>query len=73
MSKSQHNLDSAERAENQNNEMSDDPRDGSRNSDTLGQASAPTAMEAKKPAQDVQNKATIEEFGREGAGIAAKE
>ena len=73
MSKSQHNMDSSERAENQNNEMSDDPRDGSRNSDTLGQASAPNAMERKKPAQDAQDQNTIEAFGEEGAGIAAKE
>jgi hypothetical protein len=73
MSKNQHNMDRSERSENQNNQMSDDPRDGSRNSDTIGQASAPNAMELKKPSQDAQNKATIEEFGREGAGIAAKE
>ena len=73
MSKSQHNLDSVERAENQNNQMSEDPRDGSRNSDTIGQASAPNAMEKKKPAQDAQDQSTIEAFGEEGAGIAAKE
>jgi len=73
MSENQHNAKSNDKTMNQNNQMSDDPRDGSRNSDTLGQASAATAMETKKPAQDAQNKATVEEFGREGAGVAAKE
>ena len=67
MSKSQHNLDSSERAENQNNEMSDDPRDGSRNSAVLGQASAPNAMETKKPPHDAQDQSTIEAFGEECA------
>ncbi|WP_431849097.1 hypothetical protein [Allosphingosinicella sp.] len=58
--------------ENQNNEMSDDPGDGSRNSDVLGQASAQTPVE-KAPAHDAQDQSTIEAFGEEGAGVAAKE
>ena len=72
MSKSQHNHDSMQSTENQNNEMSDDPRDGSRNSETLGQASAPTPAE-KQPPHDRQDQSTIEAFGEEGAGVAAKE
>ena len=72
MSKSQHNHDSMQSTENQNNEMSDDPRDGSRNSDVLGQASAPTPVE-KAPSNDAQDQSTIEAFGQEGAGVAAKE
>jgi hypothetical protein len=72
MSKSQHNLDSAQNTENQNNEMSDDPRDGSRNSDVIAGASAPNPME-KKPPNDAQDQSTIEAFGEEGAGVAAKE
>jgi hypothetical protein len=72
MSKSQHNLDSAQNTENQNNEMSDDPRDGSRNSDLIGQAHKPNPME-KTPPNDRQDQSTIEAFGQEGAGIASKE
>lgn len=72
MSKSQHNHDSTLNTQNQNNEMSEDPKDGSRNSDVLGQASAPTAAE-KKPPHDRQDQSAIEAFGQEGAGIAAKE
>lgn len=71
MSKSQHNHDSAQPTQNQKNEMSDDPGDGSRLSFTLG-ADGTTPLE-KAPEQDAQGKATIEEFGRAGAGIAAKE
>jgi hypothetical protein len=73
MSKNQHNTSSMDKTMNQNNQMSEDPKDGSRNSETLGQASAPTAMETKKPQQDEQDQSTIEAFGEEGAGIAAKE
>lgn len=72
MSKSQHNHDSMQNTQNQKNEMSDDPRDGNRNSDVLGQASAPTPVE-KAPPHDQQDQSTIEAFGEEGAGVAAKE
>ena len=73
MSKNQHNTSSMDKTMNQNNQMSEDPKDGSRNSEKLGQASAPTAMETKKPQHDEQDQSTIEAFGEEGAGIAAKE
>ena len=66
-----HNPDSNEQPLNQNNQMSDDPRDGSRNSDTLG-PDGKTPVE-KAPAHDRQDRQTIEAFGEEGAGIAAKE
>lgn len=72
MSKSQHNHDDQQNTQNQNNQMSDDPKDGSRNSETLGQASSPTPVE-KAPAHDAQEESAIEAFGEEGAGIAAKE
>ena len=72
MSKNLHNPDSTDRPLNQNNQISDDPGDGSRNSDTLGQAGAKTAAE-RPPEQDEQDQSTIEAFGEEGAGIAAKE
>lgn len=57
--------------ENQNNAMSDDPRDGSRNAFKPG-AVGKTPVE-KAPPGDEQNQATIEDMGREGLGIAPKE
>jgi hypothetical protein len=71
MPKNSHNPDSTDRALNQNNQMSDDPKDGSRNSFTVGK-DGNTAAE-KPPEQDEQDQSTIEAFGEEGAGIAAKE
>jgi hypothetical protein len=71
MSKNQHNPDSSNQALNQNNQMSDDPGDGSRNSDRLGRDGASPAEKA--PPHDRQGQSTIEAFGEEGAGIAAKE
>ncbi|HEX8401760.1 MAG TPA: hypothetical protein VF628_08675 [Allosphingosinicella sp.] len=72
MSKSQHDYKNQQNTQNQNNAMSDDPEDGSRNSETLGQAGAPTPVE-HAPEHDAQDESTIEAFGQEGAGIAAKE
>ncbi len=72
MAKNQHNPDSTDQALNQNNQMSDDPGDGSRNSFTVGRDGGKTAAE-KAPAQDEQDQSTIEAFGEEGAGIAPKE
>lgn len=66
-----HNPDSTQQTQNQNNEMSDDPRDGSRDSFTLGK-DGKTPVE-KKPPHDAQDQSTIEAFGEEGAGIASKE
>ena len=71
MSRNQHNPDSMQSTENQNNEMSDDPGDGSRGSDTLGRDG--TTPVEKAPAHDAQDQSTIEAFGEAGAGIAAKE
>ena len=72
MSKSHHDSGS-DQPQNQNNAMSDDPGDGSRNSFTTGRDGGKTAAEKAPPAQDGQDESTIEAFGREGAGIAAKE
>ena len=69
---SQREPDSGDQALNQNNQMSEDPGDGSRNSDILGRDGGPTAAE-KPPGQDAQDESTILAFGQEGAGIAAKE
>ncbi|HEX8525856.1 hypothetical protein [Allosphingosinicella sp.] len=71
MSKSQHRHDDAQMTQNQNNQMSDDPRDGSRESFTLGKAGKePTNV---SPEEEAQDQSQIEAFGEEGAGIAAKE
>jgi len=69
---SKHNHDSMQFTQNQNNEMSDDPGDGSRNSETLGRDGKPTPVE-EAPEDDAQDRSAIESFGRAGAGIAAKE
>ena len=66
-----HNHDSIEKPLNQNNQMTDDPTDGSRDSFTLGKDGS-TPVE-KKPPHDRQDQSTIEAFGEEGAGVAAKE
>lgn len=72
MSKSQHGHKDTLIQANQNNQMSDDdPRDGSRVSFTA-EKDGKTAVE-KRPEQDQQDQDTIEAFGEEGAGIAAKE
>ena len=72
MSKNHHNPDSTDQALNQNNQMSDDPGDGSRKSFVTGPDGGKSAAE-KAPEQDDQDQSTIEAFGEEGAGIAAKE
>jgi len=71
MSKSHHDSES-DQPQNQNNAMSEDPGDGSRNSFTTGRDGGRTAAE-KAPGQDGQDESTIEAFGEEGAGIAPKE
>ena len=73
MSKTNSHLDgSPVGATNQNNLMSDDDAgDGNRTSFTVGK-DGDTPVE-KPPRQDEQNQATVEEFGREGMGVSAKE
>ena len=71
MSKNSHNHDSMQFTQNQNNEMSDDLGDGSRNSLTTGpEGKAPVE---RAPKHDAQDQSTIEAFGEEGAGVASKE
>jgi hypothetical protein len=62
MSKSQHNHDAMQLTQNQKNDMSDDPRDGARNSDTVGRDGQPTPVE-RSPEEEEQDR-----FGRKGAG-----
>ena len=71
MSKSLHIADSGPMTQNQNNAMSEDPEDGSRNAFKPGR-DGKTPVE-KKPPHDTQDQSTIEAFGEEGAGIASKE
>ena len=72
MSKSQHRSNEPQISANQNNQMSDDDAgDGNRTSFTVGKDGT-TPLE-KAPEQDAQDQDTIEAFGEEGAGIAAKE
>jgi hypothetical protein len=66
-----HVSDAPVREANQNNQMSDDPRDGHRLTDKPGPIGKTPAEKA--PPHDSQNQATIEEFGREGMGVSAKE
>ncbi|HEY0013837.1 MAG TPA: hypothetical protein VGB79_13425 [Allosphingosinicella sp.] len=71
MSKSQHNHDDMQMTQNQKNQMSEDPGDGARGKDA-------TTKEGKEPTNQIpeeqtQNQGTIEAFGDQGAGIAAKE
>lgn len=72
MSQSQHGLDKRQLTQNQKNQMSEDPKDGSRNSFTAGDADGDTPAE-KKPPQDSQDQSTIEAFGETGAGIGSKD
>lgn len=58
--------------QNQNNAMSDDPADGHRLTNKP-EATGSSPVENKKPGQDAQDQPTIEEFGEEGMGVAAKE
>ena len=69
MTVSQHRANSNQMTQNQNNQMSDDPKDGSRGERGSGGGKEPN----KVPADQEQDQSTIEAFGEEGAGIAPKE
>lgn len=71
MTKSQHEADSGQFTQNQNNAMSDDPGDGSRNAFKPG-PDGKTPVE-KAPRHDAQDKSTVDAFGEAGAGVAEKE
>jgi hypothetical protein len=71
MSKSSHNPNSGQFTQNQKNEMSEDPGDGSRVAFKPG-PDGKTPVE-KAPEQDAQDQSAIEAFGEAGAGMAAKE
>ena len=69
-SQNQHNAEQPT-TQNQSNAMSDDPRDGHRLTDNP-KATGSTPAE-KKPPHDQQGADAIEEFGRDGMGVAPKE
>jgi hypothetical protein len=70
MGQNSHTAESPQ-TQNQNNAMSNDPRDGHRLTDNPKNiGNSPTG---KVPPHDGQNQATIEEFGEEGMGVAPKE
>jgi hypothetical protein len=70
---SHHRDKSQQLTQNQNNKMSDDPGDGSRNSNRLGAAGKdkPANIAPEEKAQ--HDSEVLEAFGEEGAGLAAKE
>ena len=65
MSQSQHGLDKRQLTQNQNNQMSDDPKDGSRVSFTSGDADGETPAE-RAPEHDRQDQDTVSDFGKNG-------
>ncbi|MDP8994048.1 MAG: hypothetical protein M3N07_03550 [Pseudomonadota bacterium] len=71
MSVSQHRHKDAQNTQNQNNQMSEDPRDGSRDSFTVGKDGK--EPQNVPPERKKQDQSQIEAFGEEGAGIASKE
>ena len=71
MKQSGHNPNSQQHTQNQKNEMSDDPGDGSRNAFKPGPVG--TTPVEKAPEHDRQDQSAIEAFGEAGAGVAAKE
>lgn len=64
MTKNNSHTPEAPFTQNQNNAMSDDPGDGSRNTFTPGKDGS-TPVE-KAPAQDAQDQEAIEAFGERG-------
>ncbi len=71
MSKSQHNHDDMQMTQNQKNQMSEDPGDGARGMDAKTKGGKEPTNQI--PEEQSQNEGTIEAFGEQGAGIAAKE
>jgi hypothetical protein len=71
MAVSQHNKNNAQMTQNQKNQMSDDPGDGARGRDAKSKGGKEPTNQI--PEEQSQNQGTIEAFGEEGAGIAAKE
>ena len=73
MTQSQHRNKSQQLTQNQNNLMSDDPGDGSRNSNRLGAADKGKKVPISPEEKAQHDQDTLDAFGDEGAGVAAKE
>ena len=71
MAVSQHRKNDMQMTQNQKNQMSEDPGDGARGKDSKTKEGKETKNQI--PDEQSQNQGTIEAFGEEGAGIAAKE
>ena len=71
MTVSHHRQGNTQMTQNQKNQMSEDPRDGARNSDVKRQEGQEPTTQI--PEEQAQGQSQIEAFGEEGAGIAAKE
>ena len=69
MGQSSHSGESSQ-TQNQNNAVSHDPKDGDRLIDKPRIARTPAE---KVPPNDEQDQATVEDFDREGMGVAGKE
>ncbi len=65
MSVSQHRHYDKQNTQNQKNQMSEDPRDGARRSDTLGRDGKALNVSPEEAAQ--HDPETLEEFGEQGA------
>lgn len=68
---SQHRKNDMQMTQNQKNQMSEDPGDGARGKDAKTKGGKEPVDQI--PEEQSQNQGTIEAFGQEGAGIAAKE
>jgi hypothetical protein len=68
---SQHRKNDMQMTQNQKNRMSEDPGDGARGENAKAKGGKEPANQL--PEEQSQNQGTIEAFGEEGAGIAAKE
>ena len=68
-----HHDDKSQLTQNQNNKMSEDPGDGSRNSDRLGDAGQGPGVNGSPEEKAQHDQKVLDEFGDKGAGIAAKE
>lgn len=72
MSVSQHRHYDKQQTQNQKNQMSDDPRDGNRTSETLGK-DGKEPMNVSPEEREQRSEERLEELGGEGATGAGKD
>lgn len=73
MAQSQHRDKSQQLTQNQNNLMSDDPKDGSRNSDRTGAADKGEKLQISPEEKAQRDQKTLDAFGEEKTGVLARE